>query len=176
MRLKRYFGLIILLALLVVIPLFFFPVPTLVVGQQNKADVLIIPLFKDKTFSYFYIHSVQKTPVQEYFSAAPDNTLILTSTEFKSLGVGLPFLADEGTFKNQQGTFLITDINRKFPQINIGIIPLAQQALIYKNQFIYFNDYFSPGAMISIRLKTYSPAHLIGEKIFYQKEVYLDCK
>lgn len=166
----------IILVLLMIIPVLLFPISTLVVGRQNKSDVFFIPLFKDKAFSYFYIHSVQKTPVQEHFVSAPDNSLILTSTEFKSLGVGLPFMADEGTFENNQGQFLITDLNRKFSQINIGFLPLAEQAIIYKNHFIYFNEYFNPGTLISIRMETYSPAHLIWEKVFYHKEVHFDWK
>lgn len=169
-----YFNHRVKILLLLGILLIFFcliPIKTLVVGIQQENDMLIIPMLKEKAFSLNYVHSVQKTPVQENFILAPeDNTLILTSTEFQSLGVGLPFLEEEGHFVNTEGLFVITEINRPFAVINLAFMPLAQQSLNYNNIRYEFKDYFEPGTLIRIEVKDLSPAQLILNNFHGKKE------
>ena len=63
------------LLLVVVLALFFVQVPTLVASEQNGDPEFAIPLLLERNFSYEYLHSVLKTPVQENFTLAPGNDL-----------------------------------------------------------------------------------------------------
>ncbi len=65
-----------------------------------------------------FIHSVQKTPVEEYL-VVEDDGLMLKKTRYRSLGVGLPFLETEGVFKSEEGWFVFENMNRKFSSLSL---------------------------------------------------------
>ena len=58
-----------------------------------------------------FIHSVQKTPVEEFLTAHADGHFHLSGTRYQSHGVGLPFLPEEGTFR-QEGDYFVLDMDR----------------------------------------------------------------
>lgn len=124
-------------------------VPTLIIEDQNENN-LFVPLYKVNTFTLNYVHSVQKTPVQEHFVLAPDLHLQLYSTEYRSLGVGLPFLPDEGKFENKNGVFILRGLHRDFDSIHIAMMPLAKHSLTVEHQQYDLADYFPPGSLITI--------------------------
>lgn len=147
----------------------FYPLDTLFIAQQDSENQLLVPMFGQKSFSLSYLHSVQKTPVQEHFVLAPGNQLHLTSTQYQSYGVGLPFLAEEGTLLNDNGVFLLTGIDRFYGEINIGFMPLAEQSLWHGGKEYKFEQYFSPGSLLNISAQKFPPFTLIklmlkGEK------------
>lgn len=156
---------IILLVLLVIIALLLVPVPTLVVGIQNGDPVLLLPLVRDKTFTLEYTHSVLKTPVQENFVLAPDNKLLLTSTTYKSLGVGLPFSAEEGKFTNKNGLFVLEGQKRQFNTINQVFMPVAKHALLYREKSYSYSNYFTPGALVRLQVEQYTPVELMWQNL-----------
>jgi hypothetical protein len=146
---------------------FFLPVPVLVLKNQQQGDtVLVIPLLINKTFTYEYTHSVQKTSVQENFSLTPDGQIILMSTYYQSYGVGLPFLPEEGNFVNDGGLFKLTGINRTFPKINFGYMKTANQALLYNGKRYDFEKHFNNEALIEMGLQKYSLAQTMWAKWF----------
>lgn len=152
-----------LLILIIILALFLAPIPTLLIGEQNQEPVLAIPMVGDKTFYLEFTHSVLKTPVQEYFILAPDNTLLLTSTTYKSLGVGLPFLPEEGELENKDGLFVLKGLNRKFETINQAFNPITKQNLVYKGKHYLYQDYFKSGALVRVQLKQCSLAKIIWQ-------------
>jgi len=91
--------------------------------------------------------------------------MVLTSTSFETLGVGIPFDPAEGRLVNQKDRFLLIDINREFKVINLKAVPLAQQAIIFKNIQYAFNDFFPPGSSIRLKAVNYTPAQLLWHKI-----------
>ena len=67
-----------------------------------------------------YRHSVQKTMIYEYLEVNKiANGFVLKSTKYQSMGVGLPFSADEGKFREEDGWFILDDINRNYPELSI---------------------------------------------------------
>lgn len=74
-------------------------------------------------FSIHFIHSVQKTPVEENLEVEADGSFLLRSTRYQSFGVGLPFLAEEGNFREdfrQDGDYYVfDDMNRHFPELSL---------------------------------------------------------
>ncbi|GAB6159088.1 hypothetical protein JCM39194_22880 [Desulfotomaculum varum] len=165
-------GRIWVLAVLLVSVLLAVPLPTLVAGSQQGEEVLWLPLLIDRSFTIEYIHSVNKTPVQEHFVLAPGHDLLLTATTFHALGVGTPFLPEEGKLENHGGVYVLSGINRHFKQINLAFMPLTRHALVYRGVRYEFKDYFPPGSLIALQVKSYSLAQIIALNI--RKEVKLD--
>lgn len=134
----------------------FWPLPTLCIRQHDSDNQLLIPLLKTKTFSFYYLHSVQKTPVQENYVVTSGNKLLLVSTDYQSYGVGLPFLPEEGVLVNDNGMFRLTNINRLYSKIDMGFMPLADHALLYQGKRYEFDRYFDAGSLLQITVADYS--------------------
>lgn len=98
------------------------------------AVVLFLPLFKGVTitdykagrilyfhaaaagdiFSVHYIHSVNKSPVEDFFVIGNNNELILEKTVFKSFGAGVPASSEDGgELKVYNDRLEVTGINRR---------------------------------------------------------------
>lgn len=137
------------------------PVPALLVREQRGEIGLVVPLLSDKEFDYEYIHSVQKTPVQEHFVAAPDNQLKLISTTYQSFGVGLPYLPEEGELTLINGKYVLTGIDRSFGVVHMGVWPPVKQALRIHGKRYVLADYFASGTMLDIEITETSPLKII---------------
>jgi hypothetical protein len=71
-------------------------------------------------FSTGYIHSVERSPVWEYFCIDPDYRIILRETTFKSSNVGLPYAAfGDEVFHSETDGFRITNMNRMISRLLI---------------------------------------------------------
>ena len=71
-------------------------------------------------FSTQFIHSVQKTPVEEFFVVNDDcSGFILKSTRYQSFGVGLPFLESDGNFRREGDNFIMDDLNRAIKTLDL---------------------------------------------------------
>lgn len=160
-RTRRVF---VIAALIFLVLLFSVKLPFLVVEDQNGRDVLTFSTLINKAFCYNYIHSVQKTPCAENFIVS-NNRLVLTSTVYKSLGVGLPFSPNDGKLINDNGNFVLTGQNRSYKEINFRAMPIAAQELIVKGKEYPLNDYFPPGALIRVKLANYTPVQILLSKI-----------
>ncbi len=79
----------------------------------------------DNTFTLGYIHSVQLTPVEEFFRAEQDNTLMLYKTIYESFGVGLPFTQEVGQFDMEDGKFVLK-MERPFNSIKLRVSPIPE--------------------------------------------------
>ena len=69
-----------------------------------------------------FIHSVQKTPVEEFLVVNEAcNELTLTATKYQSFGVGLPFLPGEGEFTQEGDYFYLRGQNRHFKELGLRV-------------------------------------------------------
>ena len=87
-----------------------------VCGQ--KKIITVIDAKKNISLVINFIHSVQKTPVIEELEFDGEN-FILRRTIYKSHGVGLPFLESDGTFREEDGNFILENMNRKFKNLEL---------------------------------------------------------
>lgn len=147
---------IFLLILVIAAVILFYPLPSMVLSLPDGKEVLLIPFGHEKSFTYEYLHSVQKTPVQEHFVLAPGNVILLTSVTYLSLGAGMPFLPEEGKFVEENGVFRIENMNRKYEKITWGFMPVARQALIYGDKKYPFADYCKPGELLELKIQNRS--------------------
>lgn len=103
-------------------------VQVLIIKDMNNAKETIIPV-KEGKFTLKFIHSIHNTPVYEMYTINADQ-LVLKETRFYSLGVGMPYTQEEGIFKNVNGQFRITGLNRKFSTLHLQVSPIPKHAII----------------------------------------------
>ena len=92
--------------------------PALFLQADGQKTVLVRQLRDEVPLTVRFIHSVQKTPVEEFLTAYADGHFHLTGTRYQSHGVGLPFLPEEGTFR-QEGDYFVLDMDRDYPAFSL---------------------------------------------------------
>ena len=110
--------LIALAAAAVLVALDILSTPALFLQADGQKTVLVRQLRDEVPLTVHFIHSVQKTPVEEFLTAYADGHFHLTGTRYQSHGVGLPFLPEEGTFR-QEGDYFVLDMDRDYPALSL---------------------------------------------------------
>lgn len=122
----------------------------LVFKDMESSITTTLPL-PEGTFTLQYLHSVHKTPVYEMYSVNDRGQLILTETRFSSLGVGMPYTPEEGTFSNEDGEFRITGLSRKYNQLPLRISSIPNHTVIIRRQAYPLLDFTKPDGLVIIR-------------------------
>ena len=92
--------------------------PALFLQADGQKTLLVRQIRDAAPFTIHFIHSVQKTPVEEFLTAHADGHFHLAGTRYQSHGVGLPFLPEEGTFR-QEGDYFVLDMDRDYPELSL---------------------------------------------------------
>ena len=92
--------------------------PALFLQADEQKTILVRQIRDEVPLTIHFIHSVQKTPVEEFLTAYADGHFHLTGTRYQSHGVGLPFLPEEGTFR-QEGDYFVLDMDRDYPALSL---------------------------------------------------------
>ena len=92
--------------------------PALFLQADEQKTILVRQIRDEVPLTIHFIHSVQKTPVEEFLTAHADGHFHLTGTRYQSHGVGLPFLPEEGTFR-QEGEYFILDMDRDYSTLSL---------------------------------------------------------
>ena len=92
--------------------------PALFLRAGDDMIVLVRQIRDEVPITIHFIHSVQKTPVEEFLTAHTDGHFHLAGTRYQSHGVGLPFLPEEGTFR-QEGEYFILDMDRDYSEMSL---------------------------------------------------------
>ena len=111
----------------------------------------MLELRQDKVFSLKYTHSVEKTPVIETFQAQKNGTLLLISTKYKSYGVGLPSLPQEGKLTVADGWLTLEGLQRQYRDIRVRVGPEAGLVLEIGRQTYPVHEWYPPGSLVIIR-------------------------
>ncbi|MDR1701950.1 MAG: DUF1850 domain-containing protein [Sporomusaceae bacterium] len=107
--------------------------------ESNQGIYKILNAQEGKKFSLKFIHSVHLTPVVENFVITGHKTFDLESTEYQSLGVGMPFSRQDGVFLSEGGKFVMKDMDREFKSIELMIYPDNKLTLTCegKSEFLF---------------------------------------
>jgi hypothetical protein len=143
----------------VAISLLFIAASLLAGCQESAALILespgladrVIKLGKNNTFSLNYTHSVEKTPVIENFTILENGTLLLTATKYRSYGVGLPSLPEEGRLTMADGWFLLEGLHREYRDIRVRVGPEAELSVEYDQKSFPLYQWYPSGSLVIIR-------------------------
>ncbi|MGQ9824095.1 MAG: DUF1850 domain-containing protein [Desulfotomaculales bacterium] len=163
-RTKKIFTAALVPATLAAALFFLVPRPCLRVAGES-GPVFFLPFSAGEAFAVSYVHSVEKTPVLEIFTVGEGGRLLLTATEYSSLGVGLPFLEEEGKLVSAGGRFVLTGQSRSFQELCLRVSPVAQQALLYRGRRIDLNGPYPPGTPVRIRADRRPAAEMFWREI-----------
>ena len=92
--------------------------PALFLQVDGQKTILVRQIRDEVPLTIHFIHSVQKTPVEEFLTAHADGHFHLTGTRYQSHGVGLPFLPEEGNFR-REGDYFVLDMERDYQELSL---------------------------------------------------------
>nr|WP_255448753.1 DUF1850 domain-containing protein [Selenomonas sp. mPRGC5] len=102
-------------------------------------------------FSIRFIHSVQKTPVEENLAVDADGrSFVLHSTKYQSFGVGLPFLEGEGDFRQEGDYYIMDNMERHFPALTLRTGVGTKLTLYLEGREYRVYESYPPGTPVEI--------------------------
>lgn len=103
-----------------------------------------------ESFALRHIHSVMKTPVEDYYEVAARTHLVQTQTRYRSLGAGLPS-SGIGEFRREDGWFVRDNIGGRLERITVRVGRVSKQVLIIDGKEIPLRDLDTAGKALTIR-------------------------
>lgn len=149
-----------------IVLMLFFVTSGLLFWYANQLILAVIPdngqerhFFAVKTGDKWYIefiHSVQKTPVQEHFVVRGQNDLLLEKTIYQSMGVGLPFMASEGKLKTTGDGHFVLEMHREYQTLKLRTGLEACPKIYFGENALPIYNLYEPGTLLEIKvLKRY---------------------
>ena len=107
--------------------------PVLII-EEVKGDRIIYQSLVEQgqEFAIKYTHSVENTPVWDYFKVA-GTEIILTGTKYMSYGAGLPFLKKDD-YSLEDDKFIIEEINKRLNEIPLRVSDYAKHKLLINGE------------------------------------------
>ena len=99
-----------------------------------------------------FIHSVQKTPLQEYFLVRGKNDLLLEKTIYQSMGVGLPFMASEGKLKTTGDGHFVLEMHREYQTLKLRTGLEACPKIYFDGNVLPIYNLYEPGTLVEIKV------------------------
>jgi hypothetical protein len=121
-------------------------VSALIIKDSTGAIIVRLPL-QDGQFVHHYIHSIHKTPVDEYFEVH-GFSLNLTKVKYDTYGVGMPSDAGEG-FSIENGRFVVV-LHRSFSSIPIRVSIVPDHGVIIGGTLFPFTRWVPQESAITL--------------------------
>lgn len=116
--------------------------------------MLRVPAEASTPLKIRFIHSVQKTPVEEQLRVDESLTgFTLNSTRYQSFGVGLPFLASEGDFHVEGDYFVMDNMERHFPTLSLRTGLGTELTVTIGQREFRLYEMYPPGTLINLVIK-----------------------
>jgi hypothetical protein len=132
------------------------PVPVLEIREAGSGHLLRqIPVDLGDRITYSYVHSVQKTRVDEVLEVAPDH-LVVRATTFDVYGAGLPSDLPDGdpSIDPVTGKFQILNMSRALPDWPVRVAFTAEQTLEVGGTELRLDSIASPTTLLVIDVGT----------------------
>lgn len=151
------------LALILLIALFFFPFRTALVFYQENTDNItaFLPIEAEDTFQITITHSIHLTDVVEKYEVTENHDIKQYEIVYEQFGIGMPSNAQEGEeFVYEDGKYHIKDLDNYFPSMNIrNAKTVSENRLVWSQEkpsdeknMVWFNEYFEPGAWFTVKV------------------------
>ncbi len=150
---RSFFKIFIIILILFVSVLYWYGNQLVVVMiPEGNLPKISFTTYKGDVWNIKFTHSVQLTPVLEFFEVEGANDLIMTHTIYQSLGVGLPYLPSEGKFtKLPDGRFKL-DMNRPFDSVKLRTAFQARHMIIHGDTEYDLCKLYGQGTLIEIKV------------------------
>ncbi|MCR4440772.1 MAG: DUF1850 domain-containing protein [Peptococcaceae bacterium] len=96
-------------------------------------------------------HSVQRTPVYEFYRVEPDGSLVVTKTSLQDLGWGMPSTL-QGPVTFTEGFMVMENINRRLNALFFRVSYLAEPRLMVKEKEITLDEFVPDGQLLKIHI------------------------
>lgn len=127
--------------------------PCLCLYGKGTQLIKAVEASPDTTVEISFIHSVQKTRVEELLVVDEARSgFVLQSTRYHSFGVGLPFMETDGNFHREGNTFVMEDMNRHFKELNLRTGVGTELTVKIDGESYRLYEMFNPGEEIDIRI------------------------
>ena len=123
--------------------------PALFLQADGQKTLLVRQIRDAAPFTIHFIHSVQKTPVEEFLTAHADGHFHLAGTRYQSHGVGLPFLPEEGNFR-REGDYFVLDMERDYKELSLRTGVGTELTITAGEQIIPAYEMYSAGTRIDL--------------------------
>ena len=131
----------------------FYPVQTLEVRSRQANKVV----FREKTtpgdvFTFAYIHSIEKIPIEGVFAVEADGALRVVETRFPSYAAGLPFQAPG---KSEDGKWMVAPGGQKLPEFSFYISPINRPSLRMEAKTLDLTSLIDSGDVVAVAVRRY---------------------
>ena len=122
-------------------------------------------------FATLIYHSVQLTPVYEYYKVTENNSLAVIKTKLQDVGYGMPS-TEEGKVIFKDGFMELSQKNRTIEELRFRVSHLNSPALLLGNESISLNLFVEDGELLIFRATSESllESLLEGEINGFQEE------
>jgi len=166
--LARKSALVPLILLLILLIILFPMFPHLVLSHDNDI-VWCKPIKRDEKFVIRYIHSVNKSPVEDSIRWN-GKKLIICETLYQSYGAGIPNEPEDSqTFTWTDKGLLLSNINLERYSIDLFVGTIADHYLIYRDREYQLKKLAGEQILLNISVKRLSAFNLLFRK------TYLSC-
>jgi hypothetical protein len=131
----------------------FYPVQIIEV-RSRQADRVIL---REKTtagdiFTFAYIHSIEKIPIEGVFAVEADGALRVVETRFPSYGAGLP---SQVTGKSEDGKWMVAPGGQKLPEFSFYISPINRPSLRVGAKTLDLTNLIDSGDIVVVAVRRY---------------------
>ena len=120
-----------------------------VVAVEENKIVSTVPARAGMPWTIRFIHSVQKTPVEEDLEFDGE-AWIVHRTRYKSQGVGLPFMESDGEFRREGDWFVMDGMARRIENLSLRTGVGTQLTLELDGNEIRLYEMFEPGTRVDL--------------------------
>ena len=100
-----------------------------------------------------FIHSVQKTPVEEFLAVEEGcRGFVLNATKYQSFGVGLPFDRTEGEFQQEGDYYWLRGQQRAYERLDLRTGVGTELTLNVGGRSFPLYERYVPGTLVTVEL------------------------
>ena len=120
----------------------FHPSPALVLRDAETGKLIArYPLSDSDTFSVTFVHSVNQSPITDYYRRGEDNTLELFATKYHAYGAGIPESWPEHTHvETSENGIYVSNLNIILPDVTYIVGTVSDHTLSIGNDSISLRD------------------------------------
>ncbi|WP_134117930.1 DUF1850 domain-containing protein [Orenia marismortui] len=155
---------IILVVIVVLIGVGLFKEDFLVMKEANSGKIIWQKSnVEDLEFAIEYMHSVEKTPVWDYFKVE-NGKILLTGTRYESYGAGLPYL-QEYDYIVENEEFIINGIDKVLDNIPVRVSDFAKHKFLVEDKEYKLYEMTRPQNLLIIEVENVSELAMLTRRI-----------